>query len=336
MSATEKRKKETDWRKRYSRQLAMPAIGDRGQTLLNSSAVLLVGAGGLGSAAGLYLAAAGIGTIGIVDNDKVEISNLQRQIIHRTRDIGRPKVVSAARALRALNPDVQVLAHRARLSRRNAATLVQQYDFVIDATDNFPSKFLIADACHAAGVSCSHAGIAQFEGQTLTVLPGKTACYRCLFEASSAATRSARPIRGPLGAVPGVIGSIQAIEAVKYLVGIGRLLTDRLLVFDALEMEFRTVSIRRNPSCPLCGSISSKSRIFPHCCGRATFGGRTRLPAQGRRAAATARGMGLRAVGRFSPLRGNRRNGGKRHATDGLNSRLRQEATAYARRLRRT
>jgi molybdopterin/thiamine biosynthesis adenylyltransferase len=237
---------------RYSRQLRLPEIGPAGQEKLLASSVLVVGAGGLGSPAVLYLAAAGVGGLTVVDGDALDLSNLQRQILHSTGRVGEDKVLSAAASIRRLNPDVTVTEHHCMFTEQNADELVQGQEFVIDATDNFRSKFLIADVCHRAGLAYSHAGIDQFFGQTLTVRPGHSTCYRCLF--GRAPQEDEEPPAGPLGVVPGVIGSIQATEAVKFLLGIGRLLTDRLLTFDALEMKFREVPVRPNPSCPLCGA----------------------------------------------------------------------------------
>jgi adenylyltransferase/sulfurtransferase len=235
---------------RYARHLALPEIGADGQRRLAGGSVLVVGCGGLGSPAALYLAAAGVGTIGLVDSDTVDVTNLQRQILHSTADIGRPKVVSAAEKLRALNPGPVIVSHAERLTDRTARDLMAPYGFVIDATDNFSSKFLIADACHANGKPYSHAGILRFTGQTMTVIPGRTACYRCVFES---APPDPYPPAGPLGAVPGVIGAIQAAEAIKFIAGFGELLTDRMFVFDALALRARTVQVKRNPRCPLCG-----------------------------------------------------------------------------------
>jgi len=238
---------------RYARHLTLPEIGVAGQEKLLAARVLLVGAGGLGSPAGFYLAAAGIGTLGVMDGDVVEASNLQRQIAHSTTDLGRPKVESAQRTFQALNPDCRVLSIAERLTVANASRILADYDFVVDATDNFGSKFLIADACHVADQPYSHAGILAFFGQTMTVLPGRTACYRCLFDAPPEVPPG--PPRGPVGAVPGVIGSIQALEAIKFITGCGEMLTNRLLTFDALKMQFRAIAVRRNPRCQLCGRV---------------------------------------------------------------------------------
>ena len=224
--------------------------------------VLLVGAGGLGSPAGLYLAAAGVGTIGIIDADEVDLTNLQRQVIHTTADLGKPKVESAAAKMRAINPDVQVRTYRQRLTAANALEIIGDYDFVIDGTDNFPSKFLVADACHFAGRPYSHAGILRFDGQTMTVKPGQTACYRCIFNAPPPA--GAVPScsqAGVLGVLAGVVGTLQATEAVKFLLDQGDLLTNSLLVYDALKTTFRKVSLKRNSTCPLCGDNPSITEL---------------------------------------------------------------------------
>jgi molybdopterin/thiamine biosynthesis adenylyltransferase len=239
---------------RYSRQIILPEIGGKGQERLLASKVLLVGAGGLGSPAGLYLAAAGVGEIGVIDADAVDRTNLQRQIFHATPDLGRPKVDSASERMRTINPGVFVRGYEERLTADNALHILEQYDFVIDGTDSFASKFLVADACHFARKAYSHAGILRFEGQTMTVIPGETSCYRCVFEAPPPpGVVPSCAQAGVLGVVAGVVGTIQATEAIKHLLGIGELLTGRLLVYDALEMKFRMVSVGRNRECPLCG-----------------------------------------------------------------------------------
>jgi len=229
-------------------------VGNAGQEKLLSSKVLIVGAGGLGSPAALYLAAAGVVTIGIIDADKVDLTNLQRQIIHHTADIGLEKVKSAENKMRAINPEVTVKTYHQPAKADNIREIIREYDFVIDGTDNFPAKFLINDACYFEKIPFSHAGILKFYGQLITVLPGETTCYRCIFNAPPPA--GAVPLcsqAGVLGVLPGVIGSLQATEAIKYLLGLGKLLTDTLLTYDALEMEFRAVKLNRNPNCPLCG-----------------------------------------------------------------------------------
>ena len=238
-------------RERYARHLVLPEIGEAGQKTLLRSKVLVIGAGGLGSPATFYLAAAGVGTIGSMDGDTVDLSNLQRQILHTTASLGANKTASAQERLEALDPSIRIEPYPFRLSANNAPEILARYDFIIDATDNFDSKFLIARACHESKKPYSHAGIRNFHGQTMTVIPGQTACYRCIFH-ENGAPKNAIP-QGPLGALPGIIGSIQAIEAIKYLLGIGTLLTDALLTFDALAMSFRKVAVRRDPGCALCG-----------------------------------------------------------------------------------
>lgn len=230
-------------------------VGEAGQQKLLSSKVLIVGAGGLGSPAAVYLAAAGIGTIGIVDADKVELANLQRQIIHHTSDLGVEKVKSAKTKMQAINPYVVVRTYHQQAKVDNIREIIRQYDFVIDATDNFPSKFLINDACFFEKIPFSHAGVLRFDGQLITVLPGETTCYRCIFNAppSPDAVPPASQA-GLLGVLPGVIGTLQATEAIKYLLKLGDLLTNTLLTYDLLKMEFRKVHFPRNPNCPLCGS----------------------------------------------------------------------------------
>ncbi|MDK1030783.1 MAG: ThiF family adenylyltransferase, partial [Planctomycetia bacterium] len=221
---------------------------------LLAPSVLIVGAGGLGSPAALYLAAAGVGTIGIIDADKVDMTNLQRQVIHQTADIGKDKVASAAEAIAAINPDVKGETYRELARAANIRPIVRKYQFILDGTDNFPAKFLINDACYFEKVPFSHAGILRFDGQLFTVLPGETTCYRCIFSAPPPA--GAVPScsqAGVLGALAGVIGCLQATEALKYLLGLGDLLVNRLLIFDALKLQFREARVNRNPRCPLCG-----------------------------------------------------------------------------------
>lgn len=239
---------------RYSRHILLQDVGGRGQEKLLAGRVLIIGAGGLGAPIALYLAAAGVGTIGIADADVVDVTNLQRQVIHFTPDIGKPKVVSAAEKMRAINPDVTVKPYQEWISAANIAALIADYDFVIDGTDNFATKFLINDACVLGRKPYSHGGILRFDGQTLTVKPGESACYRCIFPAPP--PKDAIPTcseAGVIGVLPGVIGTIQATEAIKYLLGIGDLLAGRLLTYNAKSMKFREIKINRNAKCPVCG-----------------------------------------------------------------------------------
>ncbi|MEK7994131.1 MAG: molybdopterin-synthase adenylyltransferase MoeB, partial [Planctomycetota bacterium] len=236
------------------RHIILEQVGGAGQEKLLASKVLIVGAGGLGAPAAVYLAAAGVGTIGIVDGDKVDLSNLQRQIIHHTPDVGKDKVLSAQNKMRAINPDTKVITYNRRITAQNVRDIIRGYDFVIDGTDNFPAKFLINDACYFEKIPFSHAGILQFDGQLITVLPGRTTCYRCIFSAPPPANVVPSCSQaGVLGVLAGVIGSLQATEAIKSLLGIGELLTSTLLTYNALTMEFRKVRLSRNPDCPLCG-----------------------------------------------------------------------------------
>ena len=239
---------------RYSRHILLDDVGVEGQERLLQAKVLIVGAGGLGSPAALYLAAAGVGTIGIVDSDTVEISNLQRQIAHFTGDLGSFKVESAAEKMLAINPDIAVRTYKEYLCAANITKIMTGYDFVIDGTDNFPTKFLVNDACVFLGIPLSHGGILRFNGQTMTVIPGRTACYRCSFRSPpppDAVPSCAQA--GVLGVVAGMLGTIQAAEALKYITGAGGLLTNTLLTFDARTMGFRKIKLNKQESCPLCG-----------------------------------------------------------------------------------
>ena len=237
---------------RYSRHILLQDVGVEGQEKILNASVLIVGAGGLGAPVALYLAAAGIGRIGIVDADVVDLSNLQRQIIHFTKDVGVAKVQSTKEKILAINPHVQVDTYHELLYSGNALRIIQDYDFIVDGTDNFPVKFLINDACVMAGKPFSHGGILRFSGQTFTHLPG-TACYRCFFkEPPPAGAVPTCSQAGVLGAIAGMLGTIQAAEVLKYFTGVGQLLTNRLLTFDARQMLFRTISVRKRPSCEVC------------------------------------------------------------------------------------
>ncbi len=249
---------------RFSRHIILKEVGGKGQEKLLRSKVLIIGAGGLGAPAAMYLAAAGIGTIGIVDFDKVDLTNLQRQIIHFTADVGRDKVVSAAEKMKAIDPAVKVITHQVMLNSTNIEEIIKGYDFIIDGTDNFPVKFLINDACVFHKKPYSHGGILRFQGQTLTYTPGQ-ACYRCIFKEPP--PKNAVPTcsqAGILGAVAGMLGTIQAAEALKYILGIGDLFTDRLLTFDALPMAFREIKIKRDKTCPVGGDKPTIKKLIDY------------------------------------------------------------------------
>jgi len=244
----------TEDRVRYNRHLMLPEVGEAGQQRLKDSRVLIIGAGGLGSPASLYLAAAGVGTIGIADGDTVELSNLQRQILHGQLDVGRPKTASAADHLQRINSGCQIIQIPLMVTHDNLPDLLDGYDFVLDATDSLAAKFMINDSCIAQGIPFSHGGILRFQGQCMTVIPGSSACYRCLFEEIPPDGECrACEFDGVFGVLPGVIGSLQAAEALKYLLGIGTLLTNRLLTVDLAGMRFREVPVARNCHCATCG-----------------------------------------------------------------------------------
>ena len=242
-------------RARYSRHLLIPEVGEEGQLQLLASRILLVGAGGLGSPAALYLAAAGVGKLGIVDADVVDASNLQRQIVHSTEALGEPKVDSARRAIEALNPDVEVVTYRERLTSENIdRILAEGWDAIVDGADNFPTRYLVNDASVWHGIPVVHGSIYRFEGQVTVFKPHNGPCYRCLFpQPPPPALAPSCAKGGVLGVLPGVIGSLQASEALKLALGIGEPLVGRLLLFDALAAEFNEVTLRRDPDCPVCG-----------------------------------------------------------------------------------
>ena len=238
---------------RYSRHILLKGVGGVGQEKLLSSKVLVIGAGGLGSPISLYLAAAGVGTIGIADGDIVDLSNLQRQILHGNTDVDRLKVISAKESIERINSDVTVIPYEERLTADNIRDVIREYDFIVEGTDNFPTKFLVNDACVFEGKPLNQGGILRFQGQTMTYQPGH-ACYRCLYlEAPPAGAVPTCSEAGVFGAVAGMLGTIQAAEVLKHLVGVGETLTDRVLFFDALTMDFRRVDVKRNPRCPICG-----------------------------------------------------------------------------------
>lgn len=254
---------------RYSRHLILPDVGMEGQLHLKESSVLLVGAGGLGSPLGLYLAAAGVGRIGIVDFDRVDASNLQRQVIHRTADIGRPKLDSARDAIAALNPHVRVEPHPVRLTSANALEIARGYDVVIDGSDNFPTRYLINDTCVLLGKPYVYGSVFRFEGQVAILATKDGPCYRCLFrEPPPPGMVPGCAEGGVLGVLPGLVGIIQATEAIKLLLGIGETLAGRLLLVDALTMRFRTLTLSRDPECPACGTRTLTELIdYERFCG---------------------------------------------------------------------
>lgn len=250
---------------RYSRQIILSEIGGKGQEKLLSAKVLIVGAGGLGSPCALYLAAAGVGKLGIVDSDEVELNNLQRQIVHSTDSVGKDKAASAKHRLAELNPDVEVVAHKIRLTSENILDVIKDYDMVVDGSDNFPTRYLVNDACVLSQKPLSHAGIFRFDGQAMTILPRQSACYRCVFaEPPPPGLVPSCREAGILGAVAGIIGTIQANEVLKYILGIGGLLTGRLLVFNALDSSFRMVKVTRDPKCPLCAENPTLTKLIDY------------------------------------------------------------------------
>ncbi|MBR6045651.1 MAG: molybdopterin-synthase adenylyltransferase MoeB [Ruminococcus sp.] len=251
---------------RYSRHIILKEVGAKGQKKLLNAKVLIIGAGGLGAPTAMYLAAAGVGTIGIADADEVDLSNLQRQIIHQTADVGKPKVLSAKETMEAMNPDVKVIPYHEFITSENILDIIKDYDFIIDGTDNFPAKFLINDACVMAGKPFSHAGIIRFQGQLMTYVPGQGPCYRCVFKEPP--PKDAVPTckqAGVIGAMGGVIGSLQAMEAVKYILGVGDLLTGYLLTYDALKMQFRKVKLPSDThGCAVCGDHPTITKLIDY------------------------------------------------------------------------
>ncbi len=239
---------------RYSRHFILPQVGEKGQLKLLEAKVLLIGAGGLGSPAALYLAAAGVGTMGIVDSDVVDLSNLQRQILHTTDRIGVPKTESAKETLLALNPDLTVKTYQERLTSKNIMDIIADYEIIVDGCDNFPTRYLVNDACVLAGKTNVHGSIFQFEGQCTIFEPGEGPCYRCLYPSPPppGLVPSCQEA-GVLGVLPGIIGVIQATETVKCILGQGETLVGRLLTYDALKMKFRELRLRKDPACPICG-----------------------------------------------------------------------------------
>ena len=250
---------------RYSRHLIVPEVGMEGQLKLKAAKVLLVGTGGLGAPLGLYLAAAGIGRIGLVDFDVVDFTNLQRQVIHFTKDVGRPKIESAAEKMQALNPNVEIVKHEVALSSENALDIIKDYDLVVDGTDNFPTRYLVNDACVLLGKPNVYGSIFRFEGQATVFAYEGGPCYRCLYpEPPPPGLVPSCAEGGVLGILPGTIGLIQATETVKLILGIGEPLVGRLLLYDALGMHFRELKLRKNPECPICGDHRTITRLIDY------------------------------------------------------------------------
>jgi molybdopterin-synthase adenylyltransferase len=254
---------------RYARHIVLREVGGVGQAKLLAARVLVIGAGGLGSPAILYLAAAGVGTLGIVDFDRVSLSNLQRQVAHRTRDVGRLKTDSAADSARAINPEIRLIQHAERLTAANATALLADYDIVADGSDNFATRFLVNDACHLSRKTLVSAAVTEFDGQLATYKAwdrtARLPCYRCLFpEAPPRDTAPNCSETGVLGAVAGVMGTLQALEVIKEIVGIGESLAGRLLIYDALAGHFRNVKVPPDPACALCGATPTIRDLSPH------------------------------------------------------------------------
>lgn len=254
---------------RYSRHLSMPEVGEAGQLKLLDAKVLLVGAGGLGSPVAMYLAAAGVGTLGIVDGDTVDMSNLQRQLLHTEDRVGVSKVDSAEITLKGINSDIAIKKYPFRIDSSNVMALFADYDIVVDGCDNFPTRYLVNDACFMLGKPNVHGSIFRFDGQTTVFKPGAGPCYRCLYpEPPPPGTAPSCAEAGVLGILPGIIGVVQAIETIKLILGIGQPLVGRLLTFDALQMSFRPLNIRRDPECPLCGDNPTVKELidYEHFC----------------------------------------------------------------------
>lgn len=251
---------------RYSRHILLSEVGVEGQEKLLNSKVLIIGTGGLGAPAAMYLAAAGVGTIGLVDGDVVDLSNLQRQIIHQTKDVGKSKVQSGKETINELNPDVNVITYNELVTSENIMNIIKNYDFILDGTDNFAAKFLINDACVLAKKPFSHAGIIRFQGQLTTYIPdNNTPCYRCIFqtpppEGMVPTCREA----GVLGVMGGVIGTLQATEAIKYILGLGQNLAGYLLTYDGLKMEFKKIKINHNKKCGVCGDHPTITELIDY------------------------------------------------------------------------
>ena len=250
---------------RYARHLSLPEVGRQGQTRLKNSRVLIVGVGGLGSPVALYLAAAGVGTLGLVDFDEVDITNLQRQILHGTEEIGKPKLESAKKRISSVNPNVQIVKHSCRLDSHNALEILENYDVVVDGTDNFPTRYLVNDACVLLGKPNVYGSIFRWEGQVSVFAKDGGPCYRCLFrEPPPPGLVPNCAEAGVLGVLPGVVGSLQALEVIKLILDEGDSLVGRLLIFDALELKWREVKLKRNPDCPVCGDEPTQKELIDY------------------------------------------------------------------------
>jgi molybdopterin/thiamine biosynthesis adenylyltransferase len=257
---------------RYSRHIILPEVGGKGQARIAGARVFIIGAGGLGCPVGYYLTAAGVGTIAMIDDDTVEISNLQRQIAHSMSTLGMPKVESAKKTFEALNPDVNVVALKKRISKDDILDLIRDYDIVVDGSDNFPTRYLVNDACVMAKKPLVSGAILRFEGQVTTIMPGEGPCYRCLFEEPPppGLVPSCQEA-GVLGVLPGVIGGLQATEVLKLILGKGDILKGELLIYNALKTTFRKVKVPKNPSCAMCGEHPSITELMDYNDGYCTM-----------------------------------------------------------------
>lgn len=250
---------------RYSRQIILPNVGGKGQEKILKAKVLIIGTGGLGAPCSFYLAAAGVGKIGLVDSDKVELNNLQRQIVHTTQDVGIPKTESGKKRLTALNPDVQVETYALRLDSTNILGIISEYDIIVDGSDNFPTRYLVNDACVLSKKPLVHAGIFRYDGQIMTILPGKGPCYRCLFaEPPPPGAVPSCQEGGILGAVAGALGVLQANEVLKFILATGELLSGRLLIFNALDSTFRTVKVPKDNDCLVCSDHPKITKLIDY------------------------------------------------------------------------
>lgn len=257
-----------DQLQRYSRHIILPEVGGKGQKKIAHAKVFIVGAGGLGCPVGYYLAAAGVGTIAMIDNDNVELSNLQRQIAHSMKTLGKPKVESAKNTFESLNPDVNVIALQQRISKDNILDLIKDYDVLVDGSDNFPTRYLVNDACVMLKKPLVSGAILRFEGQVTTIVPGEGHCYRCLFEEPPppGLVPSCQEA-GVLGAITGVVGALQATEVLKLILGKGDVLKGTLLIYDALKTTFRRVRVPRNPNCPVCSDNPTITELVDYDAG---------------------------------------------------------------------